>query len=222
MTEAKSLESLGKATVALLGLNVLWEAVSIGSGSMQLGLLERMHAGNFTDAELEANDLREMLLGFGGTALFAVTAIVFLMWFHRAYSNVEALGHMRERTSGWAVGVWFIPIASLFWPYQMTKEIFRKDMPATDDEDVAFKGVPPLVTIWWIAWVGSNIFGQVVFRLSDTYTVSGLENATVMSMVHSVVAIGSAVLAILMVRALTERQERGLAALHGATQPAVF
>ncbi len=221
MTDAKPIETLGKATVILLGLNVLWDVVAIGSSAMQLGLIERMQRGDYTQAEAEANDLREMLLGIGGTGLFLLTSIVFLTWFYRAYANVEALGHSRERTSGWAIGVWFIPFASLVWPYQMTQEIFRKSQPRSDEE-VVFGAVPPFVLAWWVFWVIDNIFGQVVFRVSNSETLSGLETATVMAMVHNGIAIGSAGLAILVVRALTERQEPGLAALRGDTRPAVF
>ncbi|MFK7991389.1 MAG: DUF4328 domain-containing protein [Sandaracinaceae bacterium] len=220
MLEPKPLASLGKAVAVLLGLNALWDIAALGSGALQMSLIERMQRGDFTQAEAEANDLREQLIGLSGMALYLLTAIVFLVWFYRAYANVEALGHTRERTSGWAIGVWFVPFASLVWPYQMTQEIFRKSMPE-DDEDLSFGVVPGVVLVWWGFWIVDNILGQVVFRIG-TDTLAELETATFVAMLHNAIGIGSAVCAALVVRALTAQQERGLSALRGETEPAVF
>ncbi|CAN5537127.1 hypothetical protein BH20ACT15_BH20ACT15_01250 [soil metagenome] len=69
----------------------------------------------------EAEDA-EIILGLGGLAYVLGVigaAVAFLIWFHRAYSNLPALtgGALRYKTT-WAGWSWFIPIFNLFRPKQ--------------------------------------------------------------------------------------------------------
>jgi hypothetical protein len=48
---------------------------------------------------------------------YVIGGVVFIVWFHRAYGNLGALGVDRPRHGrGWAIGAWFIPIANVFIP----------------------------------------------------------------------------------------------------------
>jgi hypothetical protein len=59
--------------------------------------------------------------------IFIVTGVLFLIWIHRAYKNLSALGvRSLEYTPGWAVGWFFVPLASLYMPYRIVKEIWLK------------------------------------------------------------------------------------------------
>ena len=45
--------------------------------------------------------------------------ITFLMWLHRASSNLASLGYINQRFSpGWAVGWWFIPFMNILRPFE--------------------------------------------------------------------------------------------------------
>ena len=63
----------------------------------------------------------------GGILMAIITGIIYLMWLHRAYQNLPALGVTKlDATPGWAVGYYFIPILNLFRPYQTMVEILRE------------------------------------------------------------------------------------------------
>ena len=92
---------------------------------------------------------------------FIATAIVFIVWFHRAYSNLPALGapSMRYGT-GWAIGAWFIPIFNYVRPGQIAHDISRGSDPDEPDQlpgDWNDSDAGQLVSAWWAAWVIYNV-----------------------------------------------------------------
>jgi uncharacterized protein DUF4328 len=88
------------------------------------------------------------------------TMVLFLVWTHQAAKNVRALGQQGLSYSpGWCVGWWFVPVASLWKPYQALKEIWRASDPASvSAEPEAWKTgrVPTLFPAWWIAYLVNN------------------------------------------------------------------
>jgi hypothetical protein len=89
-----------------------------------------------------------------GLSAFILTTIVFLFFFHRAYSNLAALGPTEQRWStGWSVGSWFIPILNLFRPKQIANDIWR----GSDGSSV-----PAIFNWWWAFWIlgGAAHFGS--------------------------------------------------------------
>ncbi|MEE2641242.1 MAG: DUF4328 domain-containing protein [Planctomycetota bacterium] len=122
---------LGKAAMILLVLGALVDLLSLGSSAMQWALLNQIkNGGEITEAAAQANDVREMLIGLVTLLVYLVTAIVFLVWFHRAYKNLPALGGRNLATTpGWATGSFFIPILNLFRPYQAVAEIWKTVAP---------------------------------------------------------------------------------------------
>ncbi len=91
------------------------------------------------------------ILSFTSSALFICTVVVFLQWFKRAYHNLEQAGFHNEYSSKWVVWIWFIPIANLALPYQMTKEIWYKTQKEYT-KDIEEHG---LVRGWWALFVVS-------------------------------------------------------------------
>ena len=127
----------------------------------------------FTDEGME-NPLMIVfaLLVMGLAALTVVvyiaTVVVFLMWLYRAHQNLQAFGirkNQMQYSSGWAVGSFFIPFASLVIPYRAIKELWRKSMPGASS---MFGEISPpsFFPIWWGFWIVSNIMDQLYFRLS--------------------------------------------------------
>jgi hypothetical protein len=73
--------------------------------------------------------------------IFIATAVAFLMWLHRAYRNLPALGATRlDTTPGWAVGYFFIPFANLVKPFQAVREIWHESAPGGEARE-GFGGV---------------------------------------------------------------------------------
>lgn len=93
------------------------------SSFMQLGMLDQMLSGvTVPDAELLANDSRESIIGIAYLVMYVVSAVFFLRWFRRVYSNLAPLGAHMSYTPGWAVGSWFVPF---FKPYSSLSNCSR-------------------------------------------------------------------------------------------------
>jgi len=87
-------------------------------------------------------------LGFELLTWFAAS-IVFLFFFHRAYSNLRRLAPAEQRwSSGWAIGWWFIPFFSLVRPKQMANDIWR---------GCGRPQIPAIFNWWWAFWILANI-----------------------------------------------------------------
>ena len=107
----------------LLGFGVVANVVSVCSSYMMAELLSR---GDYSDAEADVNDTREQIIGLLHFVLHMLTVVIFCIWIVRANKNVRALGANGLRfTPGWAVGFFFIPIVSLWKPYQAMKDLWR-------------------------------------------------------------------------------------------------
>lgn len=80
--------------------------------------------------------LIELGLGLLSGVIYITTVVCFLIWLHRCYSNLGALGnpvHFLGYSSGWAVGYWFIPLVCLWVPYKVVKEVWEKSIPFIRD-----------------------------------------------------------------------------------------
>ena len=104
--------------------------------------------------------------------------ILLMMWFYRAYANLQTrLPYRLSYSPGMAVGFFFIPILNLFRPFQTmkelyddTRELFERD--GLSDPTVLSTG---LVGWWWTVWIVSFIMSFVFLRIApgDLKTVSG-------------------------------------------------
>ncbi|HEX4695666.1 DUF4328 domain-containing protein [Sphingomonas sp.] len=96
-----------------------------------------------------------------GTML--LTAIVVGVWIYRAMA-VAHLSHPDLTISpGWAVGWYFVPIASLWKPYEAMVEIVESS-GARRPGRWAF--VRDLIGWWWAAWIGRAFLGMVQSLMS--------------------------------------------------------
>lgn len=207
MNEYRSLQAIALVTMVLLGLNGLSSLIAIPSALMQLDVLDRIEAGTIGDDEIAANDAREGALGLATMGLYFVTGIVFMAWFHRAYSNLDHFGHQREHGTGWAIGAWIAPIISLFRPFQMAREIWHASDPEPS-ADVVAGSSPGLLVGWWALWILGNVVGQVAFRLSlDADTVDDFRASTTVQMALDALNLLTVPAAVLVVREITRRQE---------------
>jgi hypothetical protein len=98
----------------------------------------------------------------------AVTVVLACMWFHRANANLRASGIslLHGPTMAW---LWaFVPIAALFKPFQVMREIWSESLGLSHGHDAP---APPLMTQWWGAWV----VAQISMNLSGSRHVAGTD-----------------------------------------------
>jgi len=152
-------------------------------------------------------------LGLGSSVVVAVVGSVvgFLMWMHRAASNLRALHPEAafEFTPGWAVGWWFVPLANLVKPGQAMAEIARAShVGATSGAQTAasWLGIAaPMVAMWWALWVVMSIFSRVTARIDGN---------TAVTIIDAGLTITTAIAAILVIRGITEDQNVAAARLE--------
>jgi Domain of unknown function (DUF4328) len=146
-----------------------------------------------------------------GFASFLLTSIVFLVFFHRAYSNLAVLGPSEQRWSaGWSVGSWFIPIFNLFRPKQIANDIWR----GSDGSSV-----PAIFHWWWAFWL---LGGAASYGIEQRgVTVSEAKLIVIVEAVGESLAVVGALLAAAVVRLIARRQHLR-ASLIGERERAAF
>lgn len=159
-----------------------------------LALLHQSNVVNDVNRRAGALHTANHLLGAAALVLAAIvvaTTVVFIVWTWRSAKNNELLGRVQPRhTTGWAIGGWFIPIGNLWIPVQIVQDLWRGS-----DPDAQQRRGSALVGWWW----GFFLAGRVL-----TFTPVGV-----------LCSVPAAVLAILVVRQVTDRQE----ALRHSSRP---
>jgi hypothetical protein len=128
-----------------------------------------------------------------------VGGVIFLVWVHRAASNLRALGRTGMTMSpGWCVGSFFVPIASLFVPYKGVAEIATCSDPRES-------GVAPASVLgWWLLFIGSNVVWLVrLMAMRD----AELGARIMLDVVATVMSTGAVALLFVVVRFVNAGQE---------------
>ena len=144
--------------------------------------------------------------------LLLTTMVVFLLWMQRANKNVRALGAQGIRcTPGWAVGWWFVPIATLFKPYQAMREIYQASDPGAGP--ASWAGRPAgLVGAWWAAWLGTGVSLVVLQDAAEAHPGAVL-------VVSASLLLVAAVLASQVIKKVLDGQQRLAAARRDEDTP---
>jgi hypothetical protein len=218
----RSVSGLTTALVALLGAQIFVDLVTIVVAVSRISLTDRVLAGELvTDAELL--DADEAVAGAAGLYLlvFLATGVVWLVWQHRAQDNLVRAGvRGLAFTPGWAVGWWFVPFANLWKPFQAMSEL---RLASAEPEGWSRSTRPAILWGWWIAWLLSGAIAWGVVGPGDPTTWEELKRSDLLDAVSSLLSIGSASLAIVIVRAIGTAQARlrsGDVPLGGSAFPA--
>ncbi len=162
------------------------------------------------------------LLGLvaGGVSIF--TWILFLVWTNLAAKNVRAFGQIGlEYTPGWCVGWWFIPVASLYKPFDALREVWKASDPETVGPAAAkpwaASVVPGIFIAWWAVYL-TNGFVAIIIALVNL-DLSGPKPVVIAGpssfITHALLGVAGVFLIILM-RKLAQRQEAAWARLSSA------
>lgn len=197
------------AVIALVAVTLL-DVVAVWSDWDRYDLLGRIiGGGDYTIAEASASDDRETAIGLLQLLALIVGAVFFIRWFLDAYRNVRPLGGERDHTERWAGWAWFVPFLNLWRPKQIANEIWRASDPEHPNEfPSSTTPVWGVLTLWWVFWLASNFASNVATRLAfKDDTAESLQNSTVAYLVGDSIDIVAAVLAIVVIRSITARQE---------------
>jgi hypothetical protein len=207
--DVRSLVTVSRVVVTFLIIQAVWTVVRIASMIGEIDILTRIRDhGSFTLAEAAASDQRVQFASRVGVALFLATAIVWLVWQHRAHANVRAFGvGGLDVTPGWGVGWWFVPFANLVKPFQTVRELWKASDPDPGVTGWATTPTWPVISLWWATYLAANLI-QSAARAGRTAPLtadSGISSDRT-SMLGYVALIVSAFLAVAVVRGVSARQ----------------
>jgi hypothetical protein len=202
----KRIDGLGRALRALLAVGILVDVVNILVTFLEVRTLERVRRGAASPQEaIDAID-RSGVVGIVVAAVYLGTIVIWLVWQHRGQANLHALS-IRGLTfsPGWAVGWWLIPVANLWKPFQTVRELWKA---SSGDEAWWRIATWPVIGWWWACWIAFNILYNATIRFwgSDSATLEALIAGDWFSIMGDVVSLVAGILAISIVRVVTERQ----------------
>ncbi|MFZ1685299.1 MAG: DUF4328 domain-containing protein [Candidatus Zixiibacteriota bacterium] len=173
-------------------------AIAMVSDALQYRLLHSFASGTMAQVDMKAaadsNDSRQAFIRIAQILLYGGIGITFLFWVNQANKNLRALGAERLRfTSGWAVGWWFVPIASLVRPYQIMAEISKGSQ---DPERWELQTADTRIGLWWFGFLAMEVFRAFAYSWgANATTLSRLSASTVVSILANIAAVISALLA---------------------------
>lgn len=193
-----------------LCFQVVLAFVAIGSNLMEYQLLTDFQNGVYFSQEMavadaEANDKRQAVIAFSYLGVFIVSGVLILRWIYQANQNARQFGAKDMAFSpGWSIGFYFIPIVSLWKPYQAMKEIWQASQ---NPANWPVEKVSSILGIWWFFWIANSIVGQAVFRLSRrAEEISEIMNVNLVSQASEVISIPLALVTWLMIKNVSNAQ----------------
>ena len=200
---ARSLGQLPAYLIALLKINLVLSLyglyLCVGS------LMNMMQNGLSEEFELTNLEMQTIVYALVYSVISIPTTVVFCIWIYRTQKNAHTFDHPMRNSAGMAVGSFFIPVISLYKPYQAMKELWLASSPAKN------LGHGP-VKAWWALWIFSGIttMGASFFSLSQENLTMQISSG-VITTVGSVIFIILCVLAIKLVNYISSNQEQIIA-----------
>ena len=158
---------------------------------------------------------RSATIGWLALGSQVATAVLFVVWIHRTYANLTSLGARGQRFgTGWAVGAWFVPFLNLVRPKQIVDDTWRASDPdGSVGEQWTTRAVPGFVHLWWGLFVAA---GVLTWTSADSTDATDAHADLRLLALSHVVAVAAAVLAIVVVARLSDRQALRAGVLNGA------
>jgi hypothetical protein len=189
------------------------DVVALLSSAAQLSLL----GGEFNQAQADANDLREHIITYIVIAVSLATAVAFFVWLHRTAANVRALGATGLTfTPGWSIAWFFVPIANLFMPLRVMRELWRA---SHDPAHWAALAAAPIVGWWWFAFLvdeAAERLAGVLYKNAES--VSALQTATGVDIISDVTSVAAYLVGYVMVERIADAQANASLAKREAAQ----
>lgn len=141
------------------------------------------------------------LIGSAVVLMFIASSVSFIMWFWKAYGNLEKLGCWTLSARGWTIGCWFIPLANLYLPYMYMREMFDgANRLLTDKNELSRnRASTKAVLIWWILFVSLILFNQLSHELIPFLRSNRIAYSIVIA-TSSILVVISGIFAVKMIR----------------------
>jgi Domain of unknown function (DUF4328) len=210
---------MARVIVLLLGLSALLSLVMVVLRLGEQGLLARIANLEFvSEEEVTRSDDRVGAVVIVQLLTLVVTGIVWLIWQHRGQANLVARRVSALRfTPGWAVGWWFVPFANLVKPFQTMRELWKA---SGGEEDWRRSRTSPVIGWWWAAWLAAAVLGRVgAAMVGEATTIESVRSGSRVLLLAELVILAAAILAIVLIRSVMDRQGRLRERIAGPGRP---
>lgn len=201
----RAIAGLARALTVLLAVACVTGLLSGLASWRRAGVAQSILDGD--DVSAAAADSADLVVAVAAIADVGVTiaiAVVFIVWFWRVIKNSQLLDRAAAPMAGWAIGSWFIPLANLVLPGYFLNKVDR-----VSGDDDGHRRTKLLIIGWAVAYGAAIYLSRVIWRVEPI----GLDELVVADrrdLGLQLVYVVAAVLAILLVRSMTDRQHRAL------------
>lgn len=209
----RGLGGLVTALTVLLPLNaatgVMFGFAALRRGRLLDEIIDSRVATEQQFAEIDAADsfvFTSLLINNGA---LLVTGVVFIVWFWRLAKNAQLLNAEKAPSPGWTIGSWFIPLFQLWLP---ALNLVRADRASDRQQPGNNRAI---IACWAIAFDIAFVASRILGRLQPSEPAT-LDEARLFvtidrsAMFAELAWVTAAVLAVVMVRRLTQRQRAAL------------
>jgi hypothetical protein len=147
-------------------------------------------------------------VGLLAIAIQLATYVVVSVWLYQSRSTAIAANpkFVHERSRVWTWLGWLVPVVSLWFPYQVVRDVRRATSP----------GPVSGIGAWWAAWLvflsASNVAGRLVDGRAPGTAVGAAEVLVPIETVSTVAMIVALVLWVRIIRDVTRAQDERIAA----------
>ncbi|WP_338759623.1 DUF4328 domain-containing protein [Bernardetia sp. ABR2-2B] len=152
--------------------------------------------------------IKKFILGIN-LLVFIVAFIFFLMWFRRAYKNIQLIGYETQHKDGWAVGGFFVPVISLYYPYNIITEIWQKMKLTAEGNGIRHYLKGGIHGWWWFFWLVSFIGYYFSFKTEMRGEVETLQTIipTFGDIILSVIDVLDALFTVLVIKSIRDTEK---------------
>lgn len=193
LATTNAIAKLARATQVLLIVCGVMSVATIGIETLGISAATDYLNGHHSAIDMiDMYDQSTFVVSILSALSLVTTAVLWVIWQYRAARQVA--GRTR-RSAGWHVGSWFVPIISLWFPYQNISDLWR----------AVGRARPSWQIIWWLLYVVSNFFiGQATRIYTTAENLEQFRVAMWMSIAGEIFLLAAAPLAWLTIRGITE------------------
>jgi hypothetical protein len=146
--------------------------------------------------------LAQVFLGLLSVMASITGFVFFLMWFRRAYKNIQIIGYETPYKDGWAVGGFFVPFINFFYPYEIMKTIWQKMRLTAEGNNIKHYLEGGIYGWWWFFWLFSSILGSIASKMSHL-----VEFTVYFSLFTNIVEMVDVIICILVISRLRDTEK---------------
>jgi Domain of unknown function (DUF4328) len=202
--------------------------------SIPLGFFSRSVVSDFEAGSSTLDDALAAVQGYYGFgllrgALTLAVAVLTMVWMYRLATNHDLLGRPGTRFGrGWAIGGWFIPFANFVIPVLQFRQLWQGSDWTHPPHDPEWRRAPvaAVLWVWWIVFVVSWVVSASASGTfsaqpeTDSELVREFDQAFAGLVASDLFTIAAAVLYLVVISQLTQRQEYTVMTYAGQPGPA--